>query len=205
VYRIEGPLQEVPLRALRPTQMTVGFKEVQAKRKQWAKLGHGKRKAAMAEVLFPVVAGPKGVYFILDHHHTAVALMREGARKVQIGVVRDLSGLNRSAFWIYLDHESWVHPYDRKGRRRTFREIPASFAGLRDDPYRSLAGAVQDAGGFAKSDTPFLEFLWTNYFRTSIPAGLVKSHYHKAVRRAAALAHTQEAQHLPGWTGHRKP
>jgi hypothetical protein len=34
-------------------------------------------------------------------------------------------------------------------------DIPTAFEKLRDDPYRSLAGEVRDAGGFAKSDAPF--------------------------------------------------
>jgi hypothetical protein len=204
MYRIKSKLKEVPAKALRPTQMTVGFKEVKSKRQEWAALGKKKRRAAMSEVFFPAVIGPKSAYYILDHHHLALALVREQAPSVQVGVVKDLSDLNANDFWIYLDHLSLVHPYDQKGRRCAFKEMPVSIGSLRDDPYRSLAGGVRDAGGFAKADEPYLEFLWTNFFRNNIAAELLTSDYDKALKKALRLAISGKAQHLPGWAGTSK-
>src|SRR3974377_1798791 len=34
-----------------------------------------------------------------------------------------------------------------------------------DDPFRSLAGELRRAGGFAKDTTPFSEFLWPDFLR----------------------------------------
>ncbi len=203
MYRIESKLQSVPVTGLRPTQMTVGLKEVERKQKEWAELGKKKRRSAMSEVLFPAVIGPRGGYYILDHHHTAVALVREKAQEVQVGVVKDLSVLGSTDFWIYLDHLSWAHPYDARGKRRTLKEMPTSLRSLRDDPYRSLAGEVRDRGGFAKSDTPYLEFLWTNYFRGHVRADWLRSHYGKALKRAMHLALSDKTRYLPGWVGER--
>ena len=39
MFRIESHLREVPLKQLRPTQMTVGLREVDEKRRSWDKLG----------------------------------------------------------------------------------------------------------------------------------------------------------------------
>ena len=204
MYRIKSKLQEVPLSELRPTQMTIGLKEVDRKQQEWAELGKKKRQKAMAEALFPAVIGPAKAYYILDHHHTAVALVKEHARgMIQVGVVTDLSALSVTEFWIYLDHLSWVHPYDQHGKRRPLKEMPSSFKALRDDPYRSLAGEVRDSGGFAKSDTPFLEFLWTNFFRAHVRSSWVHSHYRKALKRAMELAASHKTCHLPGWVGTR--
>jgi hypothetical protein len=204
MYRIDSKLQMIAVADLRPTQMTVGLKEVARKRQQWTAMGKKKRRAAMSEVLFPAVIGPGNAYYILDHHHTAVALVEEQAQDVQVGVVKDLSALAAGDFWIYLDHLSWVHPYDQKGKRRSFKQMPSSLQKLRDDPYRSLAGEVRDLGGFAKSDAPFLEFLWTNFFRTNVRADWVRAHYAKALRRAMRLAQSAKAQYLPGWVGERR-
>jgi len=204
MHHIGSRLHTVPLKQLRPTQMTVGFREVRAKQEEWAALGKKKRIAAMAEEFFPAVMGPRNAYYILDHHHSAVALDREGAKDVRVGIVKDLSALGTEAFWVYLDHLSWVHPYDKDGRRRPLKEMPGTLSGLRDDPYRSLAGAVRDRGGFAKSDAPFLEFLWTNYLRATVKAKAVKSHFDKTVAQALKLAHSHDAQYLPGWVGKRK-
>jgi hypothetical protein len=203
MYRITSKLQRVPVTDLRPTQMTVGKKEVERKQQEWAGLGKKKRRAAMSEVLFPAVIGPRDAYYILDHHHSAVALVNEHADEVQVGVVKDLSALEATDFWIYLDHLSWVHPYDQRGKRRSLKEVPSSLRALRDDPYRSLAGEVRDLGGFAKSDTPFLEFLWTNYFRANVRADWLRSHYGKALKRAMRLALSAKTRHLPGWVGSR--
>lgn len=54
MYRIESKLERVPVTALRPTQMTVGLQEVERKPQEWAALGKKQRRAATAEVLFPL-------------------------------------------------------------------------------------------------------------------------------------------------------
>ena len=203
MFSIGSHLLQVALAQLRPTQMTVGFDEVDDKRKSWNKMGAKERRKAMNQELFPVVKGPDKSYYILDHHHTALALVHEKAQSVQAGLVEDLSQLDHDAFWVFLDHHSWMHVYDAKGRRRQFADMPRRFEDMRDDPYRSLAGAVRDAGGFAKPDEPFLEFLWANHFRALVPSRLVKSDPKEARRRALSLATAEEASHLPGWCGKR--
>jgi hypothetical protein len=52
-----------------------------------------------------------------------------------------------------------------EGRRRPYRDLPKSIDKLMDDPFRSLAGELRRAGGFAKDTTPFSEFLWANFLR----------------------------------------
>jgi len=203
MFRIKSHLREIPLKELRPTQMTVGFSEVEDKRKSWDKLGDKERRKAMGEQLFPVVKGPGKAYYLLDSHHTALALIGEKAEYVQAGLVEDLSDLDRDAFWIYLDHHSWMHIYDARGKRRQFSDMPKRFEDMQDDPYRSLAGTVRDAGGFAKAEEPFLEFLWANYFRDRVPLRLVRSDPKQAKRKAMSLASGKEASHLPGWCGKR--
>ena len=201
MYRIGSKLKEVELKNLRPTQMTVGFKEVEKKRKSWAAMNTEDRRQAMNRQLFPVIKGPKKAFYILDHHHTAAALVKEKSECVLIGVVKDLSALKGESFWIFLDHYSWVHPYDETGTRREFAEIPDTFEGLKDDPSRSLAGEVRDAGSFAKSDAPFLEFLWANHLRASIPLKLLRRNPDKALTKALLLARSSKSQFLPGWAG----
>ncbi len=203
MYRIESHLHEIPLKQLRPTQMTVGFREVDEKRASWAQLGDKARRKAMGEQLFPVVKGPGKAFYLLDSHHTALALVHEKADSVQAGLVKDLSHLDRGAFWIFLDHHCWMHAYDAQGKRRPFSDMPRRFEDLQDDSYRSLAGDVRDAGGFAKAEEPFLEFLWANYFRGRVSARLVKSDPKAARHKGLALASTQAASYLPGWCGKR--
>jgi hypothetical protein len=198
---IGSTLVEVKLKHLRPTQMTVGFKEVEKKRKSWEKLKADDCRQAMRQELFPAVKGPGKSFYILDHHHKAVALLRENSATVQVGVVKDLSMLKPRDFWIFLDHYSWVHPYDEAGERRAFKDMPKNFEELKDDPYRSLAGEVRDAGGFAKSDAPFLDFLWANHLRIWSPRKRLENTPDEALSDALALARSKKSAHLPGWPG----
>ena len=203
MYRIQTHLHQVPLKELRPTQVTIGMREVGNKRAEWAALPKKHRLREMDQQLFPAVKGPKSKLFILDHHHLALALLKEGVRRVEVGLVSDLSTLSSEDFWIYLDHRSWVHCYDEHGERQTFAKVPAQFDDMVDDPFRSLASSVQKRGGFAKPDEPFLEFLWANYLRRQISHKLLVNSFDKAVARALKLAKQSGASHLPGWSGPR--
>src|SRR4249919_4120809 len=137
--------------------------------------------------MIPVVMGPRDRYYIIDHHHLALALHKEGLEHVLVSVVANLSTLQQDAFWIVLDHHAWVHPYDAKGRRREFADIPRSITNLGDDPFRSLAGEVRRAGGYAKDVTPFSEFLWADFFRDKISADAIRQDLDKEVGKAVKL------------------
>ena len=70
---------------------------------------------------------------------------------------------------------------------------------LLDDPYRSLAGYVRNAGGFDKTPTAFAEFLWADFFRTRVTIGPTRADFNNAVQRALPLAGSNEAAGLPGY------
>ena len=201
MFTIKSSLLARRLQELRPTQITVGFEEVKRKRKEFADLKPKQREALMCEQLFPVVKGLGGKYFILDHHHAALAMLQEGAEKIQAGLVEDLSHLSEAAFWTYLDHFSWMHVYDENGRKRGFSDIPTRLEKLVDDPFRSFAGAVRDAGGFSKPTEPFQEFLWANFFREHVSVKILKRDWEMAVADALKLARSKDAKHIPGWCG----
>src|SRR5205085_446236 len=116
-------------------------------------------------------------------------------------VVDDLSALEGEAFWREMDRQAWVHPYDEGGRKRPLDDVPHHVSALRDDPYRSLAAYVRNAGGYQKSPTPFAEFLWADYFRTRVPRADLADYFERAVGEALTLAREPAAAHLPGYRG----
>jgi hypothetical protein len=197
----EPILHPVPIEDLRPTQITVGMREVEEKRQRWREHKGKKRAEFLGKHMIPVVLGPKARPYVIDHHHLSRALLDEGEKNVLITVVADLKALEPDAFWVVLDHRGWVHPYDEDGQRRSFRAIPKSVSDLVDDPFRSLAGELRRAGGFAKETTPFSEFLWTDFLRRRIERKAVDKDFAKAMEKALALAKSQEAHYLPGWCG----
>jgi hypothetical protein len=197
----EPRVHPVPILSLRPTQMTVGMREVKEKRKRWRE--HGKKKQAdlLGNHMIPVVYGPDERYYVIDHHHLGRALHDEGVKEVLVTVVGDLRMVEREAFWGVMDNKRWVYPYDSKGERRQFRDLPKSVADLKDDPFRSLAGELRRLGGFAKDTTPFSEFLWADFLRRKLSRKAVDADFDKALEKAMSAAKSKDAIYLPGWCG----
>jgi hypothetical protein len=197
----EPVITPIPIRELHPTQITVGMREVEAKRKRWREEGRKKGAEFLGKHMIPVILGPKKRHYVIDHHHLARALHDEGVKDVLVAVVADLSKLERGNFWFVLDCHSWMHPFDDDGRRRGYKDIPDNVSKLIDDPYRSLAGELRRAGGFAKDTTPFSEFLWADFFRERIKRKTIERNFAQAVEKALQLAKSTEADYLPGWCG----
>jgi len=197
----EPILHPTAIRDLRPTQVTVGMREVDAKRKAWAAKSDGKGAEFLGTHMIPVILGPKGRPYVIDHHHLALALLREGVETVAVTVVADLQRLPPDSFWFVMDNRNWMHPFDEQGRRQAYDAIPKSVEGLVDDPYRSLAGELRQVGGYAKDTTPFSEFLWADYLRRTVDRKLVERQFDEALKQAMQLAKGAEADYLPGWSG----
>ncbi len=197
----EPILTPVSILSLRPTQMTVGMKEVGEKRKRWREHKLKKRARLLGTHMIPVVVGPDKKNYVIDHHHLARALHEEGEKNVLVSVVADLTMVDRKAFWVVLDNHRWVYPYDAKGERRDYSDLPKDVTGLKDDPFRSLAGELRRAGGFAKDTTPFSEFLWADFLRRRMSRKTVDNDFEKAVEQALSLGKSKDAIYLPGWCG----
>ena len=179
----EPLLEPVPIESLRPTQITVGMREVHEKRRRWREFKGMKKAEFLGRHMIPVIWGPKERHYVL------------------VTVVSDLRALDRESFWVVLDLRGWCHPYDSAGRRRPIDELPKSVSDLEDDPFRSLAGELRRAGGFAKDTTPFSEFLWADFLRRRMKAKQVDRDFDAALVRALELAKSDEAHYLPGWCG----
>ena len=203
---MQGPTADIrliPVRldVLRPTQITVGYHEVEMKRAHWKSLDKKARAQTISTHWFPAVLGPDQAYFVVDHHHLGLALIEEGERQVQLMVLRDLSWLEPVIFWRMMEHFQWVHPFGADGARHDYDRLPKTLTELVDDPYRSLAGELRRIGGFAKDTAPFSEFLWADYLRPRIPEKRIRKNFDKALQAALAHAHDPQARYLPGWSG----
>jgi hypothetical protein len=197
----EPVLHPVAIDDLRPTQITVGMREVGAKRQAWRSKSDDKGAEFLGKHMVPVILGPKGRYYVVDHHHLARALHEEGVASILVSVIADLTRLDPDAFWFVLDNHAWMHPFDDQGRRRGYDEIPKSVSDLIDDPFRSLAGELRFAGGYAKDTTPFSEFLWADFLRRRIKRKQVEAEFDRALEQALQLAKSMDADYLPGWCG----
>ena len=197
----EPRLTPVKILDLRPTQITVGMREVKAKRQHWRDLGKHKDEDFLGKHMIPVILGPKDRHYVIDHHHLGLALHEEGVKEVAVTVVSNLSKLDNDAFWFVMDNHNWMHPFDDDGRRRPYKDIPKDITGLVDDPFRSLAGELRRAGGYAKDTTPFSEFIWADFLRRRMKRKLVDRDFDRALVKALQLAKSADADYLPGWCG----
>ena len=197
----EPTVHPIPILDLRPTQMTVGMREVKEKRKRFREKKGKKQGDMIGKHMIPVVRGPDKRYYVVDHHHLARALHDEGIEHILVTVIGDLTMVGKDAFWGVMDNKRWVYPYDAKGERRQFKDLPKSIGELKDDPFRSLAGELRRAGGFAKDTTPFSEFLWADFLRRHVSRKMVESDFGHAMEKALGLAKSKDAIYLPGWCG----
>lgn len=197
----EPKLTLVAIETLRPTQMTIGLREVGMKRQQWQNIRKKKGADFLGHHMVPVVVGPKERLFLVDHHHLVRALHEESVAHVLTSVVADLSHLDKDEFWSVMDHRNLIYPFDRDGERQRPDKIPKQIQHLEDDPFRSLAGAVRMAGGFAKVAVPFSEFAWADFFRRRLNRDFVRDSFEHALAEALVLARGSAARHLPGWCG----
>lgn len=194
-------LHTISISDLRPTQMTVGMREVEEKRKAWRGLDIKKSASFLGRHMIPVVRGPKDRLYVVDHHHLARALHDEGVDEVLTSTLADLRALEKDEFWTFLDNRGWMHPFDADGIRQPRNALPKTVADLKDDPYRSLAGELRFAGGYAKDATPFSEFLWADALRRRVDAKTAKNDPETALEQALAFAKSGAASYLPGWCG----
>jgi len=192
-------LQKTALRALHPTQITIGMIVVRDKKKHLSGMKPDEQQEFLQAHPMPAVAGPKGTLYITDHHHLGRAAIESGIDTGFVCVEEDLSSQDIDKFWKSMNKSLWVHPLDANGVRHYYSAIPDHLDKLVDDPYRSLAGYVRDAGGYDKTPTAFAEFIWADFFRRNVPIEDVQSDFKAAVQAALPLAQSHLAKGIPGF------
>lgn len=198
---IEPVLHPVAIHDLRPTQITVGMREVHRKREDWRNRRLDDKGTWLGGHMVPVVIGPGNTPWVIDHHHLARALHDEGVETVLVSIVDKLDTVPKKRFFAFLEARNWLHCYDDEGRRRDWDDLPRHVGKLVDDPYRSLAGELRRAGGYAKSEAPYTEFLWADFLRDRIKRSLVEDKFDKALVKALGIARSRHAAYLPGFAG----
>jgi hypothetical protein len=192
-------VHEVEIHKLRPTQITVGMIEVHDKRDKLKALKKGDQRDFMQGHPIPAVWGPDGKLYITDHHHLGRAASEANVDTGFFLIEDDFSQVPIAQFWPKMTAAKWAHPIDQQGKPRPFEAIPDHLEKLLDDPYRSLAGYVRDAGGFDKTPTAFAEFQWADFFRPRVVIGPTRADFQNAVNAALKLASSPAAAPLPGY------
>jgi hypothetical protein len=194
---------KVNILQLKPTQFAVGMLEVDEKIALVKKYSKKERRAYVKENPVPVVISPHGNLYIVDHHHFLCVCYHIGIEKVRITVTKDFSKskMTYAAFWKWMYKNRSAYPFCQFGEGpREALYLPQDIRGLADDPYRSIAWFVRKAGAFENSDRYFAEFQWANFFRErKLLDRFGKAGMPRALIKAAKLAQSPAAKHLPGF------
>jgi hypothetical protein len=198
--------ENIALSRLRPTQLTVGMLEVREKRKRLRELERrpGELVDYILEMPIRVVFGPVNRAYVIDHHHLGLALLKENFETAPMEIEGDLSHLPSRAFWKRMQADHLLHLFNAKGKPKPLRSLPTSLRRLKDDPYRSLAGFVRSAGGFGKTEMPFAEFQWADFFRQRVARKSLRDDFSKVVKKCVRMARGPDAADLPGFLGRRQ-
>ncbi|BBU33538.1 hypothetical protein BTHE68_72720 (plasmid) [Burkholderia sp. THE68] len=186
---------------LHPTQMTHGERQIRQKAAAFRDLSAHDVAMAIAEKPIAIVLGPGGEPYVIDHHHVACALARIGVKEMPFMLVEDLSGLSIAQFWLTLENNAWVYPYDANARRIAFRDMPVHIWDAVNDEFRSLAAFVRDAGGYEKTEVPLADFRWANLFRAYFAQPVDDAQFDALIGRACDLARSDAGAGLPGFIG----
>ncbi len=197
-----GSFCQVSIEKLHPTQFAVGYWEVDQRATSIARKSHKELAKYLKEHLALLVIGPGGEPYLVDGHHLCMAMLKAGKSKtVEARVEANWRSLSPAEFWSNMRGSNYVYLYDNQGRGPLdVTQLPKKITDLTDDPYRSLAWAVRDRGGFQRTTISFSEFQWANFFRKRIDIGPNPKDFNKAVEAALRLSHTAEAKDLPGYT-----
>ncbi len=188
---------------LRPTQFVLGMKEIESKVSKMNSFSKKELTAYCADHQIPLVIGPKQELYQIDHHHFSRACWEQNVNLYSVKVVKDLSHKTEKDFWNFMIQKDWVSLSDQFGvGPHSPYSLPTDIRCLADDPYRSLAWAVLDAGFIKKQTIPFFEFKWAAFFRFHLDIPLhSKSNFKTAIAEAKKLAKSKAARKLIGYTG----
>jgi hypothetical protein len=184
---------------LRPTQAIAGMAAVKEKEKKLGKFSKTERVAYLKMRPVPVVIGPGGFYYMVDHHHMSLALIKSGHKSLFVKVIADWSDLSTDIFWEKMKASHYTYLKDGEGLEITPADLPVEVTSLRDDPYRSLAYYAREGGAFENINTPFVEFAWADFYRKAFTLDDLKKDWNRSVKKAIKLSQKREAMGLPGF------
>lgn len=184
---------------LYPTQPDLGFKEIDYKVQIISKMGEKELDKYLIKKVSPVIIGPKGKIYIIDHHHHAYSLMKSGKGLIYVVVVENWSNLSEKDFWAKMIKNKFVL-LKKQGKSISVKSLPSKISQMGNEDYRSLAWSVRELNGFNKVDhIPFFEFAWGDFYRQYISPNLIRDHYSLAVKVALEISKSKLAKKLPGY------
>lgn len=198
----------VSVLSLKPTQFAVGLEEVKRKEEKVASLSPKQLDKYTWKNPEPIVIGPRGEFYIIDHHHLARALDDAQIKSTYGIILENWSGRGEEDFFSYMKSKNWLYLVDHNGAKKTVKDLSSikTVRDMRDDPYRSLAGQTRckseekcTEGQWLKSEgIPFIEFLWAEHFRKTPAVAHALKNFGKTDFTKVTEAATEEVKRVNG-------
>ena len=80
-------VKTIPIADLAPTQVTVGMREVEVKRRRWQEKHCHTAADYFKAARFPVILGPHARHYLIDRNHLTLALQHEGIWELPVLIV----------------------------------------------------------------------------------------------------------------------
>lgn len=189
----------VNTRELAPTQPTIGRFEVLLKSDRFKLMGPRALDGYLGEKRSKgkAVQVVKGLhrYYVVDGHHTLTAMLAGDApSELDLDLRADYSGMRPEEFWRRMQEEGLVHTR-ALGAPVEVSQLPGTFDGLVDDPFRSIAWLIRKMGAFQDLKRPYQEFAVADFLREHMHFSPKRNHeYEIASLRAFELMRSSLAK-----------
>lgn len=199
-------LCDIAINDIRPTQFVVGMIEVQRKVEELSELSSKKLNNYLKKKPEPVVIGPKGEFYIIDHHHLGRALYEMNIKSTKAIILESWLGEDEEVFWSYMISKNWTYLFEN-GVEKSYKEVKKlkNISQLKDDPYRTLAGQTRckseekcKEGQWLKRPIPFIEFQWADHFRKTPAVVSALKQFGSSDFSKVTAAATEEIKRLNG-------
>lgn len=195
----------IALDQLHPTQGGIGLIQVEDEVESLKDDSPEKIDKRIAKKVIPIVVVQKETdeptYYLVDRHHLTSALWRVGVREAQVTVVGKIAPTED--LWPTMIKNHWAWLKDEKGQAIQPEQLPQRIADLKDYPYRSLAGMIEDEGYINKLGNPyFVEFAWAQWLGQQMNwQTITRDQLVQQRKQAEQLACSPKAKGLPGYPG----
>jgi len=155
---------------MRPTQPEVGMAEVDEKIKEYQELSSKDLSKIKVKKISPVIIGPDGQFYLIDRHHTNLALWSAGEKDVVVQIQENWSDVGEGKsleermklFWDQMENHDPKYCYLKLQNGKTVDPLSPSFPKdlkqCGNNPDRALVGKLIDEGVLEKVDIPYSEF-----------------------------------------------